>query len=697
MVFTPRIRQVLLILLKERQAVPVQVLADKMGLSKRTVQRELEYVNNSLKDSGVRFLSKAGSGVWLEGRTEDMEALWLELQEGDPFDTGNRNERRKRLILEILKEKGLKKLYYYSSKFKVSEATISGDLEAVEAWLSQFGLSIIRKPGSGIYIDGSEENYRRAIRTFVEENLDTHLLAEPNMDETPLDPLFSLQQSGLRQLLNDDILKRVVSCISHIDEEKTKKLTESSYIGLILHLTIAVNRILNHDILEDDAKWQDGLQKDENYALAVRIADAMEAEFNIRFPAVEISYICLHLKAAKHEKLQWNDQEFTEIGNRGFPQLVNEMVEAFDPEASYWLKQDVEFLQGLLAHLQPTIVRILYHMQIANPILDSVKQEYPEVYQKCRQAAAVLERWLNQEVPETEIGFLAVHFGAAMVRLEGYREELRQVQVGVVCSSGIGVSRLMSTKLSKEFRKRIKISVYGKKEITPYIEGKTDFFVSSIPLEPQEIPVVFVNPLLNEADMEEIRKLVSKYERMPKKGTKDSGSFLQLETINLMAAQINSIVKYMDFFQVKEAITFDELLSVIGKRNSPHEDCSTVIQEDLRKREQLTSQIFAEFGFGLLHAQTEGVTRPSFSVCMTESLRPFSDAYLKNVKVIFIMLIPYDENVGINSEILGYISSILIEDTAFMKAVLAGDFLEMQDCLALELKTFFKGYLSKIS
>ena len=42
----------------------------------------------------------------------------------------------------------------------------------------RYGLRITRKPGSGISISGSEEAYRRAIRAFINENIDTHMLRE---------------------------------------------------------------------------------------------------------------------------------------------------------------------------------------------------------------------------------------------------------------------------------------------------------------------------------------------------------------------------------------------------------------------------------------------------------------------------------------------------------------------------------------
>lgn len=87
-----------------------------------------------------------------------------------------------------------------------------------------------------------------------------------------------------------------------------------------------------------------------------------------------------------------------------------------------------------------------------------------------------------------------------------------------------------------------------------------------------------------------------------------------------------------------------------------------MIREDIMRREQIASQVFAEFGFALLHTRTKGVIRPSFSVCMTKNLEAFQDPYLKGIKVVFVMLVPEDENLKVNNDILGYISSLLIEE-----------------------------------
>ena len=176
MELTPKAKKILQILLQAEDRMTAQELADQMRVSKRTVQREMDTVSGFLKGTGVDLITKMGKGFWLEGEKEDRQNLLKELQSKDMYDAGDKEERRKRLILEILKEKELKKLCCYSNKFQVSESTISGDLEAVEQWFAQYGIEIVRKSGNGIEIHGSEADYRRAIRVFIEENINTDFL-----------------------------------------------------------------------------------------------------------------------------------------------------------------------------------------------------------------------------------------------------------------------------------------------------------------------------------------------------------------------------------------------------------------------------------------------------------------------------------------------------------------------------------------
>lgn len=691
MEFTPRIKQILKVLLESDGKISVKELAEQIGISKRTVQRELGYIQNELKSYDIEFLSKTGVGVWLEGSAKEKHQLLTDIKNGDTYDVSNREDRRKRLLLEILKEKGLKKLFYYSSRFQVSEATISTDLEVVEAWLEKYGVHIVRKPGSGITVDGNEENFRKAIRAFIDENIDTRLIWQAyDLQSGNEKACEQMMESSMGKVLDDEVLRRVMECIIGMNHARVLALTENSYTGLVIHITIAINRILKDETLETAQENNIKLEMDEDYALAETIVKRLEEEFEIAIPEVETGYICLHIKGSKHQKILWEDGKTIEMESRELQELLNDMINAFDAERAFYFKQDDEFIQGILAHLQPTLIRLMHDMKIRNPVLKEIQESYPDIYLRCRKVSEVLGRKLGKPVPEEETGFLAVHFGAALVRMEGLEEHIRQVHIGVVCSSGIGISRLMSSKLEKAFHDRIEVKTYGKNDVTPYIIGKTDFFISSLTLDIKDVPVILVNPLLGESDMEECRRMVYQYERMPEKEKTEDEFTMQLEEIHTAAVQINTVISHMEFFKVDNWITFPELLLAVGEILSPYTDRSELIQQDIMRRERIATQIFAEFGFALLHTRTKGVVRPSFSVCMTKDLTCFKDPYFKEINVVFIMLVPDDENVKINNEILGCISALLIEEYTFMEIVLSGDKEKIRNALSVHLKKLFR-------
>ncbi len=80
------------ILLTEEEAIPVKSLAEKIGVSKRTTQRELEYISSYLKGYEIKYFSKTGVGIWLEGTQEEKKRFLSFLCQNESLDVpgGNR-------------------------------------------------------------------------------------------------------------------------------------------------------------------------------------------------------------------------------------------------------------------------------------------------------------------------------------------------------------------------------------------------------------------------------------------------------------------------------------------------------------------------------------------------------------------------------------------------------------------------------
>lgn len=696
--FTPRMKQIVLALLGQQGPVPVKKLADQVHISKRTVQRELEYLPKALKRYGIDFRSKTGTGVWLEGNDVDRGRLKTELEAEDTLDISDRTERQKRLILEILKDKNLKKLYYYSDLFGVSEATVSSDLEAVRGWLHQYHLEIIRKPGYGVLIEGDETDFRRALKEFIDENIDSDMIQGIYEDrsQSVMEVIGERNVRNIYRILDDGIVKRVTACILRIRDSRILNLTKDSYLGLVIHISIAVNRIQKQEIIEENAAMTESLMGDPDYMLARQIAMALEKEFQISIPEIECAYICLHIKGSKIQQLKVDDRSRQEIEeSRELWDVVNEMIDCYDSGIAYLLRQDEEFvIQGLIAHLKPTLIRLANGMKIENPLLEQIKKDYSAIFERCRDVAAVIERRYGYQVPEPEIGFLAIHFGAAQVRLESRKESRRKVDVGIVCASGIGISRLMSSKISRTFADRVELTAYGVADLTPYVLKKNDFLVTTMPLK-EDADILFVSPLLPPEDMERIAGKVRQYEAVPKKA--EGGEFTcQLDQVNRMAMDIKGIIQQMGYHKINDEITFDEMLIAVSEELSPYADQRLVIQEDLKRREKLGSQIFPDMGIALFHARTDGVGKPVFSVCQTKDGSPFKAAEFRGICAALVMLVPKDGQVRENSDILGVLSERLVEEDAFLEAVRHGQKEEIRRFVSKYLNQYFKQFLDSM-
>ena len=466
MTFSPRLTQILVVMLREDKVLSVKNLALQINVSKRTVQRELEFIDSSLKGYGLQFVSKTGIGIWLEGEAEVKQAFLQELLENEEVDLTDKEDRRKRLILELLKDKSPRKLYYFGNLFGVSEATISNDMEAIAGWFEEFRLRILRKQGYGVTVVGSEKDYRQAMRTFIDENIDSQMIRDmyENQGKSYMEVISRKDEKNVYGILNDDILRRVINCVLRLNSKKIHALTENSFMGLILHITIAINRIVKAEIIEQNEELLQMLQRDEDYEFALYIVKALEKEFQITIPEIEAIYICLHIKASKRQFIDLDEKSnLLYYEGQGAKELINEMIDAYDRQISYELKRDEEFISGLLAHLQPTFIRLKNGMKISNPLLEQIKENYPQIYEKCKQVGNVIEKRLQCQLPDTEIGFLTIHFGAAIVRIENKKEMKRKVSIGIVCASGIGISRLMLTKLVRYLADRAEITTYGRK------------------------------------------------------------------------------------------------------------------------------------------------------------------------------------------------------------------------------------------
>ena len=697
MEFTPRIQQILKILLDTSEPVSKQEIADELGVSKRTVQREFEYLEICIKKYHLKLVNQKGKGVALRGKDEDIEKLRDSVGDEAMPDAADREGRRRRLLFELLRDRTPRKLFYYSQMLGVSEATAGSDMDALYPWLEESHLGIVKRPGYGVILEGDERNYRDAMRRFIGE-IAGHSEAYSSGDITGeifAEALLDAADSGIYSLLEGDIVRRVDKVLRDMGEPKILQLADSAYAGLVIHISIVIERLKQGAALDNIPQEMGNLEFWDDYELAVRILEAMEKEFEIAIPRGELSYVLLHLRGAKMAYTGEEQELPGDIGDDRLLPMVDRMIDVYDKSIANELKEDEEFLRGLLIHLRPVFVRLSTGLRIYNPILDDIKEEYADIFEACRRAANVITEETGYEVNEEEVGFLAMHFGAAQERVRENKQYTRKVNIGIVCASGFGVARLMMTRLKDKLGDRAILKAYGKGEINKYVVSGTDFFVTTMNLDMLPVDYIQVSPLIPPKDLAKIEYKLEDYSHI-KRETTETPYNRRLDDAYFLMREIKSIIRRYRRMETSETIRFRELLQFLSMQVTESLHAAAALRDAVEKRERINSQIFPDLGIALLHCRSGAVREPVFISCTPRGTSCFKDPYFQGIRAALLMVMPVDDDRQIHAEVLGSISGAMVTNEYFLKMIKTGREDQIRAELARELKCFFFDHLDRV-
>lgn len=699
MQYSTRSVEIIDILLKQSDYMTVSQISDQLKISKRTIFREMETVEQLLEQLGIAISKKTRVGIKIDATPEQEQAFRL-ATESRVDQVYSQEARLNLLMIELLKSREPKKLFYFADLLKVSEATISNDMDKIEAWFAQRNLELIRKPGYGVYVSGNEKSFRKAIVDFLYQTYEhEELVTLIQNDFFQTKPETSHQMLGL---IDKSILLKVSLILKDYEAMLEKRLAEGAYMGLMIHLAIAIQRILRGESIFMNSSILDGLRGDDQFRTAQEIADNIARTFGIVVPQDEVGYITMHLKGSKLKTSAMVEQHDFIISNFDLSRATAKMIQRFKELSGYDFRDDERLLIGLATHLRPALTRMKMGLDIRNPLLVKIKEMYPEIYAMTQQATEMLASKYEIEVPQEEIGFLAMHFGAAIERYRKSQQSDKAVRVGVVCSSGIGTSSLLASRLSKLIPKIELVGQFSKEDV---VLGQLrvlqiDCLISTIPLETTEYPSIIVNPLLLETDIERIKQMIALLSQELKPfndvpSPQQIASADRLKKINELSTGILGLIEAFNLIEVDGLESTEAMINLIATHFAFGEASQRRLKEQIADRERLGATILRSEGVKLLHTKTAEVKNLTFSairlkrpmLCDTKS--PNGSLQKEEVDLCVVMLLP-EETTKNQLEIMSYLSKSLIEDSKFVNDLKGSSFSELKLNLNHRLNTWFE-------
>ena len=128
--------------LSEDEYQTAEALAEELGVSSKTVRKQLKNLNELLSEYGVFVESKHGTGYRLvvkdSYRRIELEEL-MQKRELQQSGIPNSSEERVKYLLEyLLNSDGYVKLDDLSEMLYISKKTLTGNLKEVESMLGEF-------------------------------------------------------------------------------------------------------------------------------------------------------------------------------------------------------------------------------------------------------------------------------------------------------------------------------------------------------------------------------------------------------------------------------------------------------------------------------------------------------------------------------------------------------------------------------
>lgn len=505
-----RQKRILRCLLENEDYLATAQIAEILNVSNKTIYRELQELRIKLQAESVNLDTKIGVGIRIHMSGSVRNKLYAEVSDGRKlFEI---DERRYRILTQLLqtspKTTSIAKL---SDQFYVSRSSIQNDLHFIEEWLLPYQLYLI-KSLQGTGIDGNELDIRRALTNVI--------IRYHNNDRQPISLEDSRMDQQTRHALYEQFNKEVVAStemILTIAENKLGyQLSDPYYINIMTHLLILINRVkLGNPIVKEALIV--GNMNVHIFRIAVEMVEDLQRQLALEIPDSEIFYIYQHLDSSGNSGTEL-------IHNGKLQELYIEehakkygiaLMKAMDQKMNVPFMQDTYLKHYLLLHLHSMIGRMKYKIEICCPLLESIKEENTELFYLLSKVIKEITAayYPTYHVTDDELAYLLLYFQAALEE-----REIAALRIIVVCSSGIGTSHLLMTRIKKTFPNWEIVDLCAASQLDSAPLEKIDLIISTIkiPNYNLQLPLAYVSVLFNEADIQNVKQVLKHTQREEK-------------------------------------------------------------------------------------------------------------------------------------------------------------------------------------
>lgn len=476
---------ILQIILSEDRANDKEIIG-LYQISKRTFQYDITAINQWLKNKGLPPVMRSQSGsLSLEITPLMREQVLNEIRgQSMPFHQMSDQARKEIILFRLLLITSSINTKTLCDEFEMSRNSIRKLLIQLEEELKNEEIALVSRPKLGWMIQGEEE----AIRRFFVKRF--HMIFFDS------DKVGSIQHIEMNRMVTDRVpnwnawmLERSPQVSQGITDRSSGRVIASLAISIIRHHSKA---FIDSQPMEIPVLKESG---------ALPNFDALIDGYNFPLSEQDRAFCAKYLLGNRAIDM---DRKVDVVFD-ALPSIVKTMVKDMGEISGKPIRESEKLVKSLIVHLQPTIFRIRFGIEVENELLEQIQERYQGYYRAARIASRPLEQHFSIRIPPEEVAFIAMHFGAFIEK-----QAKERMKIFLVCHEGMATVRLMQARLEEEFDYFEIVGIMSRHQYKDLNHIDADLILTTIPLNNRGIPITIVEPLLTDKNIEELGKVLIK-------------------------------------------------------------------------------------------------------------------------------------------------------------------------------------------
>jgi len=468
-------------------------ISQKLNVSRKTIIRRINQLNQNFPEKII--ISKRSKGFEL------VYQNYLKYENKKSAAFSEINERQENILTRLLiaSPKAVSITDIINSLY-VSEAVIQNDEKMISAKIKRWNLSLIRKQRF-LSIKGTEKNIRNAIiEVVLHVNNTTEISSLRNSigqyDDQDFD--FALEQ-----------LKLAMKSLNN-------NLPYPYNINFFTHIYILLSRArkfksVNYSVESKSSITRKSKANPEIFKICQKIIQNIENYLNVQPLSLEVEtyylfeYLISSRFSEKKSEITSDDHKLAERVSQEYITLVSQFL---NTGFSKYILNDIK------NHIFSMIIRLKMQVSLPNALLNDIKLEYEKVFEATKLASKQVEREFHlPAISDNETGFICLYF---VKYLEAQPRRNKRVRVYIICTTGIGTSEIISTKIRKLMPDLKVIGLGSNLEIEDILKKhkNIDLLISTVPLSVKtNVPVELVSAFLTKEDEKNVRQAVYRIQK----------------------------------------------------------------------------------------------------------------------------------------------------------------------------------------